>query len=157
MTLEIPLSRGLIAIVDVDVYDYLMQWKWFATLRPSGDGYYAVARINGESNHTPMHHLIVHVPEGMEVDHKDGNGLNNVRSNLRVCTHQQNLFNRRKNRSSTTGYKGVTPHRDKFQAQIGFNGKNIYLGLFPTAKEAHEVYVAKARELFGDFANINNQ
>jgi hypothetical protein len=157
MTLEIPLSKKQIAIVDDDMYDYLMRWKWNATLRPSGDGYYAVTRLDGEKNHTPMHHLIVDVPEGMEVDHKDGNGLNNVRDNLRLCTHQQNLFNRRKNRSSTTGYKGVTQHRGKFQAQIGLHGKNIYLGIYPTAKEAHEVYIAKAKELFGDFANINNQ
>lgn len=104
-----------------------------------------------------MHREIMQAPAGMVVDHIDGNGLNNRRSNLRLCTRMQNSRNRRKNRDSTTEFKGVW--RDKrtgrCYAQIRFKGKNLYVGVFDTAIEAARAYDRKALELFAEFAHLN--
>ena len=96
----------------------------------------------------------------IKVDHKDHNGLNNQKYNLRRATNAQNAYNVRLYSSNTSGYKGVSAHRNlsmpvQWKAQARLNGKNIYLGLFPTAKKAALAYDAKARELFGEFAHTN--
>ena len=88
------------------------------------------------------------------VDHWDMNGLNNRWANLRVATLSQNAANTGRYLTNTSGFKGVTMHRQsgRWQAQIKQHGKSIYLGLFNDPAVAHAVYVAKARELFGEFA-----
>ena len=94
-------------------------------------------------------------PGGMYVDHIDGNKLNNRRSNLRICTNQENCMNRKKCNNNLAGYKGVHFRKDlnKFHAQIAFNGKKIYLGIFKTAEEAHQKYCEEGRKLFGEYFN----
>jgi hypothetical protein len=88
------------------------------------------------------------------IDHRDGNPLNNRWSNLRLSTYSDNAANRRRMRSNTSGYKGVGFDRrtGKWRALISKDGRLYCLGRYATAEEAHEVYVAKARELFGEFA-----
>jgi HNH endonuclease len=100
---------------------------------------------------------IMRAPDGMEVDHINGDGLCNLRENLRVCTKAENMRNRGKQINNTSGYKGVyfNKHAKKFSAQIKLYGKAIYLGLYDSPVEAARAYDAKARELFGEFAVTN--
>jgi hypothetical protein len=88
------------------------------------------------------------------VDHRDGNPLNNRWSNLRLSSYSNNVANQSRKQSNTSGFKGV--HRDrrrgKWIAQIKKNGRQYWLGRFETAEQAHAAYVAKAHELFGEFA-----
>lgn len=86
-----------------------------------------------------------------ELDHIDGDKANNKWNNLREATKTQNRANTVRTCNNKSGYKGVCAHRGKFQASIGINGKDVYLGLYETAEEAHQVYCAKAREVFGEY------
>ena len=90
------------------------------------------------------------------IDHRDGNPLNNRWSNLRLSTYSGNAANRGRMRSNTSGFKGAVfdPRTGKWLALISKEGRRYCLGRYPTAEEAHEAYVAKARELFGDFARV---
>lgn len=85
------------------------------------------------------------------IDHKDRDKINNKWKNLREATHGQNLVNSKLSIKSTTGFKGVSKHPlcDRYQAFVG----STYLGLYNTPEEAHEAYMRKARELYGDFAH----
>jgi hypothetical protein len=91
-----------------------------------------------------------------QVDHKDLCKCNNRWSNLRLATNQENMRNRSLYTSSTTGFKGVHFRASikKFQAQIGVDGRNRYLGSFDTAEQAHAAYVKAAQQFFGEFARV---
>jgi AP2 domain/HNH endonuclease len=91
------------------------------------------------------------------IDHRDGDATNNRWNNLRRATRSQNNANRRRPRHNTSGYKGVYLHRrsEQWCAQIGRDGRTIYLGTFPTPQAAHAAYVAAARKLFGEFARAD--
>ena len=99
-----------------------------------------------------MHHG--YLPE--QIDHIDGNRANNAIENLRPATNSQNQQNRAKQKTNTSGYKGVHWRKDagKWQAQIAINGKRKHLGYFDTAEQAHEAYCKTAIELHGEFANF---
>ncbi len=96
------------------------------------------------------------VPDNMEVDHVDRNGLNNLRYNLRVCTSAQNKVNSSLHRNNTSSYKGVhwDKSRHKWYAEIGFNYHVINLGRYDDIEDAIDAYKKKAIELFGDFIYI---
>lgn len=104
-----------------------------------------------------MHREIMNAPKGMVVDHIDGNGLNNRKSNLRICTQAQNNLNSRPKRNCSSRYKGVSFYkRDKiWQVQIFHNSRTIFLGRFDDEIEAALAYDRKAAELFGEFAYLN--
>lgn len=89
-------------------------------------------------------------PEGA-IDHIDGDPFNNVWTNLRIATKAQNTQNSKLRSDNTVGYKGVSPCGEKYRAVIYHNRKQKHLGLFDTAKAAHEAYCAEAQRLFGDF------
>lgn len=97
------------------------------------------------------------IPEGFEVDHQDTNPFNNAWTNLRLATRAQNGANQKvhAHRKYTHLPKGVSVKKNKFRAQIGFEGKQIGLGSYPTPELAHAAYVAKAQELYGDFSRSN--
>lgn len=86
------------------------------------------------------------------VDHKDGNGLNNKRENLRLATPAQNKQNSKLASNNKSGFKGVCKRKDKWQANINVNGKRIYLGQFTTPELAHAAYCAAADKYFKEFA-----
>ena len=153
---EIPLTQGKVAIVDDDMYDYLMQWKWQYT----SAGYAArpAPRVRGKSHRSIlMHREIMETPANLEVDHIDGNTLNNSRANLRNCTRAQNMKDRKRRRRNTSGYTGVYVNKmaKKWQAFIRHDDKILYLGLFRDPAEAARIRDAKARELYGEFATEN--
>src|SRR5665213_3111116 len=97
---EIQLTKGKIALVDDADYEYLSQFKWQAHRR-GGKTYYAKTDIGRRS--VGMHQLVMDAGD-LEVDHRDGNGLDNRRSNLRLATHSQNQCNRGLQRNSTSGF-----------------------------------------------------
>lgn len=101
-----------------------------------------------------QHEIIGDVPDGMIVDHINGNPADHRRSNLRVCTYRENAFNRRPR--SITGFKGVSRSGDKFLARIKDGARNRRIGLFATAEDAAAAYDAAARAAFGEFAWLNS-
>lgn len=106
-----------------------------------------------------MHRAIMNPPKGMHIDHIDMDTLNNQRSNLRVCTHQENLRNRESAKGSSSKYKGVCwdKSRHKWFASIKMDvGKQLNLGRYDSELTAADAYNQKAQELFGDFARLNN-
>ena len=152
----IPLTQGKFTMVDDENYDWLIAiGKWHYT--KSGYAARHSPRIGGGQHTIWMHRLIAKTPVDMETDHIDGNRLNNQRENLRHCTLSQNQHNRNTQANNTSGYKGVTwNRRDKeWRARIRLNWKSISLGYFSTAEEAARVYDTAARDLHGEFANIN--
>jgi hypothetical protein len=158
MTKQIPLTQGKVTLVDDDLFYYLNQWKWHAR-KSTGNTWYAVrypSRSLGPRKAIMMHNEIMQPSPGIEVDHKDMDGLHNERHNLRYSTHVQNMHNKPKLPNNTSGYKGVFRKRDKWAAQIMVQGKTFRLGQrFETPEEAARAYDCAARELLGDFAQLN--
>ena len=110
----------------------------------------------------PMHRLKMNALNGIEVDHLNGNGLDNQRANLRLCNHQQNSANRRMNINSKSGYKGVNrlsqikpEGRNPWRATIRVSGLKIHIGCFATRDEAARAYDEAALEHYGEFALTN--
>ncbi len=153
---RIPLTQGRFAIVDDEDYEFLMQWKWQAG--KSRNTFYArrtVGKIKCAVIY--MHRVIMKAHKGQEIDHVDGNGLANVKSNLRFCNRSQNAQNKRPHKYASSKYKGVSRSNRtaKWKAQIMYNYRNHSLGYFDDDIEAAKAYDAKARELFGEFAHTN--
>ena len=157
MSREIKLTQGQVAIIDDEDYEWLSQWKWYA--RKSRNIWYAVRQEweNGRQKQIHMHREILKPPIGMETDHRDRNGLNNQRNNLRIATRIQNTRNRKANQNGTSTFKGVfwNPAHDKWQAQIRVKRQRIHLGYFPCEMDAARTYDKAAKEYFGEFACIN--
>ena len=155
---HIKLTQGKHAIVDDCNYDWLSQWKWYA-LRHRNT-YYAVRHSSVNHDETIwMHRAILGliINDGKKSDHKNGNGLDNRRHNLRVCTNAQNRYNTHAVRGISK-HKGVYWHKqcEKWCARTRFMGQNVYIGLYKDEDDAGKAYNAKAIELFGEFACINN-
>lgn len=157
----IELTRGLVATVDVSDLPALSSHCWYAGKRGQNK-WYAIRRIgklDGRDIFEYMHRALL-VPEaGLEVDHINGDGLNNRRSNLRVCTHVQNGANKEKRSGFTSRYKGVSrlaPHREKqWHSRIYYNRRVVLLGNYRTERGAAIAYNIAARLLHGEFARLN--
>ena len=145
----IQLTQGKFALVDDEDFENVNHFKWF--YEKSG---YACRRKSGRS--IRMHRFITNAPENMEVDHINGNGLDNRQENLRICTHKENIRNAKVRKDNTSGYKGVYWHRlaKKWQARVFFNGKHISLGYFDTKDKAANAYNQAAKQYFGDFIRL---
>lgn len=144
----IKLTQGKFAQVDPEDFDHLNQFKWF--YEKTG---YACRRVNGRS--IRMHRFVMNAPEGMEVDHINGDGLDNRQSNLRICTHKENLRNVKIRKTNTSGFKGVRRNGSGWQACIYVDGKNIGLGTYKDKLEAVRVRAMAENEYFGDFRRTN--
>ena len=150
---EILLSQGRVALVDDDMFEYLNQWKWYCN-----NGGYATRNSTGlHRTIIRMHREIMNTPNGMETDHINGNSLDNRKENLRVCTHSENMHNRKVRTHISSGYKGVHWHRHnkKWEAYIRIHSKRIFLGYFSDPAEAAHAYDKAAKNLFGEFARPN--
>ena len=150
----IPLTRGKYAVVDREDYEYLSQWKWYCSTR----GYARRAEYpNGKQRFIHLHRIVAFTPEEMEVDHINGDTLDNRKSNLRNCFHYQNSYNKKLSKKNTSGYKGVSwyPKYQKWVAQIAYKRKGYTLGYFERKEEAALAYNIAAKKYFGEFARIN--
>lgn len=150
----IPLTRNQVAIVDDADYALVAPYRWHCMAK----GYAARRlRVCEGSAIVLMHRIIMQAPTDLQIDHINGNKLDNRRSNLRLVTNQQNRFNQRPRKDNKTGYKGVCWNRrvGKFCAQIHHNHTNMLIGHYSTAIEAAHAYNRKAAELFGEYAYLN--
>lgn len=159
----IPLTRGLYAKVDDTDFEPLSAFSWYAEV----SRYHTYAkrgeRLCGKNRTVSMHRHILGLNDSgfsTKVDHIDGDGLNNQRSNLRVCTHAQNVRNRRRHMddgSYSSRYMGVTYHREtrKWHPRVRYQGRYMSLGLFADEREAAEMYDVAARLYYGEFARLN--
>lgn len=144
---------GKFAQVDDEDYDFLMKWRWFCVYIKNSSNYYVIR--NSTSGPTRMHVLLIGKRDGLVIDHIDGDGLNNQKINLRHCTHSQNGYNRKNYRNSFSKYKGVSFHCKKWMARIMYNKEPVYIGSFHTEEDAALAYNKYAKELFGEFAQLN--
>jgi hypothetical protein len=162
----IPLTKGYKALVDKADYERLSQYKWYFCLKAKGDKTgYAIHdfRANPEiikkygSRHISMHRFLLNPKKDRNIDHINGDGLDNQRKNLRVCTQSQNAANMKKRITSTNKYKGIEKSNfaERWFARIRVDGKRVYLGCYKTPEAAATAYNIAAIEHFGDFAWIN--
>jgi hypothetical protein len=156
---RIYLGEGEWTIVDVEDYYRYGNLKWSVGGR---DGkFYAVRGIKtgpDEIKLISMHREIINAPAGMLVDHRNGNNLDNRKSNLRLATATENSCNRRKiKRSGSSRYKGVSYNRrrGKWYARIKIHGESIFLGCFDNEVDAAKAYDEAARRYHGEFACLN--
>lgn len=149
----IQLTKGEFAIVDDLDYEELSKYKWFAWKGRTSKCFYAMGHVNDRL--TWMHRFILKLPPRVPpVDHKNRNGLDNQRHNLRLANKALNAANAIRVRLKNP-YRGVQINGRKFCAKIGLNGKQLVIGNFTTAEIAARAYDAKAIEIQGDFAVLN--
>lgn len=142
------MSRGKVALVDAEDYEWMRRYKW------TFDGRY-VFRRGGNGRKVYMHREVIGAIEGEIVDHINRNKLDNRASNLRIATYQQNSANSRTHSHNTSGYRGVYKWRNYWRAAITLDGKQVSGGYFKCKKEAAKAYNELAKEHFGDFASLN--
>lgn len=154
----IPLSKGRHAIIDNESFDIVCKYRWHANEFRKGQfrAVAATSRKNGRKS-IYMHRLLMGITDSsIQVDHIDGDMLNNVLSNLRVATNQQNKYNTKKPSNNSSGFKGVSFSKcaNKWHAYISAENKRFHLGLFLTPEEAHAAYCSAAKKLHGEFARF---
>lgn len=155
MAVEIPLTRGKVALVDEPDFPLVAGLKWSAVFS-CGHWYAARNRSRGVKPRTElMHRRILDARPSEIIDHRDGDGLNNCRLNLRRATKLQNQTNSKLRRDNSSGFKGVHSHKGRWRAKIQVIGITIHLGVFQTAEEAALAYDAAARIHFGEFGSLN--
>jgi hypothetical protein len=150
---EIPLTQGKVALVDDEDFEYLNQFKWYA-----GEArglIYARRQLRPKDCNSKiwMHTDIMKTPKGMVVDHKDGDGLNNWRSNLRLVTHRQNLQNISLSKKSSQ-YPGVSrcplgKNGKRWQVSINYNGKVRHITRCISEEDAATTYRVACKVLIG--------
>jgi len=153
---ELPLKGGGVAIVDADVYPEVAGFTW--AIRGRADGTKRVYRkqmIGGRTMGFWLHHVVLPRKAGLVTDHKDGDGLNNRRSNLRYATPTQNTANRGPRCDSRSQVKGVRERAGRFLARIKSEGVELHLGTFDNLEDAARAYDDAARSRFGSFAKTN--
>lgn len=150
-----------VAFVDDEDYEKVNQFNWYVLKLKNTNYAYRCVYVDGKYKSQYLHHYVLNIENArlnnIEVDHIYGNGLNNQKHNLRICTKSQNMMNMMSHKNSTSIYKGVSydKERKKFQAKIWNNNKIIFLGRFVSETDAAKKYDQYAKELFGDFSKLN--
>jgi hypothetical protein len=146
---EIRLSNGMMTKVDPEDLVKLNQWGW--NWHRGGNHARRSCRVNGKITTVNMHREIMNAPKGTFVDHINGDGLDNRKANLRICTPLGSARNRGLRKDSKTGFKGVCFSRGRYIASIG--GKAF--GYFKSAEAAARAYDKKANKVHGEYARYN--
>lgn len=159
--MTIPLTKGLACMVDDEDFEILSQYRWI-TLKGKHT-HYAHRMIQPDGTKasrtsTLMHRQILNVLKGMVVDHIDGNGLNNTRANMRICTYSENLgYQRTLRKNKTSRFKGVSwnTQNEHWVSNIQVNKKYMHIGAFDDETEAAKAYDAMSMRHFKEFAYTN--
>lgn len=155
----VPLTQGYVAVIDAEDVPLVDGFRWVALIDRRKDGsvrrVYAV-RKEGPRDHRRtilMHRAIAKTPDGLETDHRDGDGLNDRKVNLRTATTAQNAHNQCTKTTNTSGFKGVhwNKRRGKWQARIRIPGERRHLGYFVTKEAAAARYSEESARLHGEF------
>lgn len=157
---EIILTQGKITQVDDEDYEKVKFLRWYAYYDPALRGFIAqrnVTELNGTRKTIYLHRTIVDAPKGMVVDHVNHDTLDNRKENLRICTHAENMLNRRTYINNKSGYKGVSWHKEKkkYRAGIRAMNKKYFLGYFDDPKEAARAYNEASIKYHGKFGSLN--
>jgi hypothetical protein len=152
----VPLLHQPTTLVDDEDYEHVVAaGPWHFAIC---DGkFYARRHVKGPDGKTTTEGMHTFLTGWALVDHKNGDGLDNTRANLRPATPGQNVANQRISRRNTSGFKGVNLHKFSglWRASIGFRGKSRHLGYFHSPEDAARAYDAAAADLFGEFARPN--
>lgn len=154
---EIQLTQGKTALVDDADYLYINQFKWFAKQHTKGGVWYATRgrRVSGKRVEDKMETFIIQVPNGMIIDHKDGNGLNNKKDNLRASTRSENARNcKTYGRSKYTCVSWSETHQ-VWVVRVTMDGKRKFIGTFKNELEAAIIANISMRKYYGKFARLN--
>lgn len=155
------LENGIYTVVDADDVRDIARNAWRIHNRPQGGKFYAVRSISHRSDgrrrvtEEAMHRRLADARPGQMVDHRDGDSLNNRRSNLRVCTPLQNSQNRKKSALSSQPYKGVYASGNRWCSRIKVSKRDLHLGTYDHPEQAAAAYDAAAKLHYGDFAAVN--
>lgn len=157
---EITLTQGRVALVSEEDHGWFTRWSW--CVNKGGYAQHGI-RVNGKQRMTYMHRAVMErmlggpIPKGLEIDHINGNKLDNRRENLRLATRRQNMMNNRGKKDSVSRYKGVSFEKrtGRWLARMKIAGKQTYLGSFVTEEEAARAYDAAARRVHGEFGKLN--
>lgn len=163
MVKQIPIGHGKVALVDDEDYEGVVRFPWRAAkcIRSGVEYWYARAEIwvDGKRCRISLHRFLMDVltDRSIEVDHKNGDGLDCQKENMRKATRSENAKNRQKHRrSQQSPFKGVQLRRDgTWLAHITKDGVGIPLGIFDSAWDAAKAYDQAARRLHGEFACLN--
>jgi hypothetical protein len=149
VSVNISIGHGLNALIDESDLALVGPFKWLAMTGDGGKRY--AARWDRDS--MLLHRFITGAVRGQDVDHINGDTLDNRRANLRVCSRSDNLGNQKLRGNNTSGFKGVywNVAAGKWRAKIA----DVYLGLYPTAEDAARAYDDGARMRWGEFARLN--
>lgn len=145
------------ALVDNEDFEYLNQFKWYY----DNSGKYAMRRFyykDKKSKIISMHRFIMKPPKDKLIDHKNMDGLDNRKSNLRICGKRENAINTALRKNNKSGYTGVhhnTKSTPPWRVNLKENGKQVCVGYFYDVKEAAKAYNEKAKELYGEYARLN--
>jgi hypothetical protein len=156
MTISIPLSQGFHALIDDEDYDLVSSHKWYVKPGPRPHyASYALTSIDGRTIY--MHRLLLGFPQGLCVDHANGDGLDNRRSNLRLATASQNAANSQ--RQDEGKFRGISrdrrPLTRPFRAYVGHGAGRWRGKRRATPEEAARDYDVEARRRYGEFARLN--
>lgn len=156
MTREVPLTRGFVAIVDDEDFDRVSRFRWCLQQGAKSRTAYATRREAPNSPKIWMHRWLLDAPDDVQVDHRNGNGLDNRRSNIRLCTPSQNATNRiRTFANKSSSFVGVHRQRSRWVARIVVALKRVHLGVFASEIDAARCYDRAALVHHGDFAVTN--
>lgn len=150
----IQLTKGFVTVVDDEDYEDLARSNWHY----NGRGYAARGIwVAGKVQIVLMHRQLLNFPSGQEVDHIDGNPLNNHRDNLRVVTRLQNQWNSRRHTNGSSSYKGVSwnPRYNKWEVQFRVAGARIFVGRFDAELDAARAYDLAIVRYRGEYARLN--
>ena len=155
---RIGLTRGKVALVDDRDFQRLSKHKWLAADNGSGNWYAKRVEgvVNGRKKWVYMHHAILGLPGFIRIDHRNGDGLDNQRGNLRRATNQQNAFNM-KNQRHSSRFKGVSwcGRSKRWRVSICCERNFVHLGYFKSAMAGAWLYDFAALILFGEYARTN--
>jgi hypothetical protein len=155
-TCAVRLRSGVSFLIDEADLPRLSGWWWSAINH--GKGRFTVRGeriVGGVRTRVALHRFLLQAPEGVLVDHVNGDPLDNRRANLRLCNWTENARNRGPRKSSSTRLKGVSKFARGFRSTIVVEGRRIYLGAFSDPVEAAKAYDRAARRLYGEFARPN--